>query len=194
MSIPLFRWSRLPSTYRVRWGGAPAPLLSSGVSRMGGQHQISDPHGAHRRVCVYPHPPSRSFSHCSRSDLRNTMDTVEVSWLVRSHTTLKHITPSLNTIEQFFGPISVHGHNSKTWVCRKEEKKKKKLAAASSTLQDPWMPTAESDLVTQLSLSENKGGMSSTVPGVTFHLIDLLLLNWMSACKTSSKPAICSPA
>lgn len=120
-----FRWSRLPSTYRVRWGGAPAPLLSSGVSRMGGQHQNSDPHGAHRRVCVYPHPPSRSFSHCSRSDLRNTMDTVEVSWLVRSHTTLKHITPSLNTIEQFFGPVSVHGHNSKTWVCRKEEKKKK---------------------------------------------------------------------
>ena len=149
-------------------------------------------------VCVFTHTLQVAsivfFSHCSRSDLRNTMDTVEVSWLVRSHTTLKHITPSLNTIEQFFGPVSVNGHNRKTREGRKEEKKKKKLAAASSTLQDPWMPTAESDLVTQLSLSENKGGMSSTVPGVTFHLIDLLLLNWMSACKTSSKPAICSPA
>lgn len=63
-----FRWGWLPSTYQVRWGVLLAPLLSSGVSRMGGQLQMSPaPHGAPRRLLYYsqlrplsPADPQRS--------------------------------------------------------------------------------------------------------------------------------------
>lgn len=58
-----FRWGWLPSTYQVRWGVLLGPLLSSGVSRMGGQLQMSPaPHGAPRRLLhsFQPRPLSRA--------------------------------------------------------------------------------------------------------------------------------------